>query len=63
MQMEVMHMYEDFEKAIKHSEVIQNIIMTANNLNDSCDLGFNETAILKDNELIDEAIYDTFAAK
>lgn len=51
-------MDEDFEKVIKYNEIIQEIISTAQNLNDPCDFGVNVAGILKDNKLIDEAIFE-----
>lgn len=56
-------MYDDFNQAIQYNEIIQDIISSAQNLNDPSDFGVNVASILKDNGLINKSVYDVVTGK
>lgn len=54
---------EDFIYAINVNEVLQEIVSTAQNINDAADFGTNVAHVLERYGLIDKAVYEIIAGE
>ncbi|SKA75089.1 hypothetical protein SAMN05428976_10255 [Clostridium sp. USBA 49] len=54
---------DDFVYAISANEILQEIVSTAQNINDAADFGVNVASVLERYGLIDKAVYEIIAGE